>query len=83
MESSSSSLNKVELNIQQLHSKTEKLLSLESEVGDQLAEALSLLQQGERKQELRGEHAENILSERKEKLERQCGKTVVSNDNSS
>ena len=57
MESSTSSLNKVELNIQQLHSKTEKLLSLESEVGDQLAEALSLLQQGERKQELRGEHA--------------------------
>ena len=87
-------LNKVELHIQQLGSKTEKLESLEAEVDDQLAEALSLLEQGERKQERRGEHAENmkqvkklqkatkqvksemtVVIKRKEKLERQCGKT--------
>jgi len=94
LESNTCSLSKVELNIQQLDSKTKNLKILEAEVGDQLAEALSLLQQGERKQELRGEHAENmkkvkklqkamkqvksemtVVIKRKEKLERQCGKT--------
>ena len=87
-------LNKVELHIQQLGSKTEKLESLEAEVDDQLVEASSLLEQGERTQERRGEHAENmkkvkklqkstkkvkseltVVIKRKEKLERQCGKT--------
>ena len=89
-----SSLNKAGLHIQQLGSKTEKLKSLEAEVDDQLVEVSSLLEQGERKQELRGEHTENmkkvkklqkatkqvksemsVVIKRKEKLERQCGKT--------
>ena len=90
----SGNLNKVELYIQQLDSKAEKLNIDGAEVGDRLAEASSLLEQGERKQERKGEHAENmkkvkklqktakqvksemtVVIKRKEKLERQCGKT--------
>ena len=61
----SSNLNKVEHSIQQLNSKTEELKNLEAKVGGQLAEALSTLEQGERKQELRGEHAENLKKVKK------------------
>jgi len=94
MVASTCSLNKVELHIKQLNSEIEKLKILEGEVGDQLAEASALLEQSERKQELRGEHAENmkkvkklqkatkqvksemtVVTKRKEKLKRQCGKT--------
>ena len=91
-----SSLNKVELHIQQLDAKIEKLKIEDAEFDDQLAKALSLVEQGERKQELRGEHAENmkkvkklqkatkqvksemtVVIKRKEKLEKQRGKTQL------
>ena len=61
----SSSLNKVEHFVQQLNCKTEELRILEAKVGGQLAEALSSLEQGERKQELRGEHTENLKKVKK------------------
>merc|ERR1719341_1713650 len=92
----SSSLNKVEHFVQQLNCKTEELRILEAKVGGQLAEALSLLEQSEKKQELRGEYTENmkkvkklqkavkqaksemtVVAKRKDKLERQCGKTQL------
>jgi len=62
---SSGSLNKVEHFVQQLNSKTEELKILEAKVGGQLADALSTLEQGEKKQELRGEHAENLKKVKK------------------
>merc|ERR1719193_1589356 len=58
LRANSGRLNKVELLIQQLNSKADELKICEAEVGRQLAEASSLLEQGERKQELRGEHSE-------------------------
>merc|ERR1719370_2397277 len=61
----SSSLNKVEHFVQQLNCKTEELRILEAKVGGQLAEALSLLEQSEKKQELRGEHTENMKKVKK------------------
>ena len=58
-------LNMVELLIQQMNSKAEELKICEAEVGRQLAEASSLLEQGERKQELRCEHSENMKKVKK------------------
>ena len=65
LRANSGRLNKLELLIQQLNSKADELKICEAEVGRQLAEASSLLEQGERKQELRGEHSENMKKVKK------------------
>ena len=59
------SLNMIELDIQQLESKTEQLKNLEAEVAGQLVEASSMLEQGERNQEIKSEHVENMKKVKK------------------